>query len=230
MSELERTNNPLVDAPQGVDLRPLRNPIEDANRTTEKRADWQAVIGSPVRLSRRARKRHYLNALKIENAARHIDQLPGHDETLHCIMRGNYNGWDLAPAIQRLAAEPIDQLLIGTLGFNRGNAAGLFEMLEAQTVRRVLFVCSVYYQAHEPGVCDLVRERLRRHPGSRFAAVRSHAKVLGCLTAAGAYVVESSANLRSCRMVEQFTLTNSRELFDFHQSWLEEMAAADAQA
>jgi hypothetical protein len=34
------------------------------------------------------------------------------------------------------------------------------------------------------------------------------------------YAVESSANLRSCKMLEQFTLTNSRELVLFHRGWM----------
>jgi hypothetical protein len=35
------------------------------------------------------------------------------------------------------------------------------------------------------------------------------------------YVIESSANLRSCRNIEQFTMTNDRELLTFHRSWME---------
>jgi hypothetical protein len=41
-----------------------------------------------------------------------------------------------------------------------------------------------------------------------------------------AYAGETSANLRSCNNLEQFSLTNSRPLFNFHKSWIGRMLPA----
>ena len=36
-------------------------------------------------------------------------------------------------------------------------------------------------------------------------------------------VNESSANLRSCRNIEQFTMTHDRDLLEFHRQWMAEV-------
>ena len=36
-------------------------------------------------------------------------------------------------------------------------------------------------------------------------------------------IIEGSANLRSCRNVEQFTATESPDLYQFHRAWILEM-------
>lgn len=54
--------------------------------------------------------------------------------------------------------------------------------------------------------------------------MRTHTKLLLIETTAGdCYTIESSANLRSCKNVEQSTFTNDRPLFDFHRQWLNEL-------
>ena len=52
----------------------------------------------------------------------------------------------------------------------------------------------------------------------------THAKVVLMETSTGgAYVVESSANLRSCASIEQITLTNDAALLAFHRYWINEI-------
>ena len=54
----------------------------------------------------------------------------------------------------------------------------------------------------------------------------THAKILLIeLTDGRSYVVESSANLRSCSSIEQIVMTHDRPLFDFHHQWLDELLA-----
>ena len=57
--------------------------------------------------------------------------------------------------------------------------------------------------------------------GHQIAAIRCHAKILLMeLTDGRCFVVESSANLRSCRNIEQFTMTHDEDLLRFHQAWM----------
>jgi hypothetical protein len=66
---------------------------------------------------------------------------------------------------------------------------------------------------------DLAANLHRR--GHRIAAVRSHAKLfLFELTDQLHIVIESSANLRSCRNVEACLISNDRALLLFHCSWM----------
>ena len=60
--------------------------------------------------------------------------------------------------------------------------------------------------------------------GQRCVAVRSHAKVQCFASDDGRrFVVETSANLRSCRNAEQLTLIADAGLHDFHAAWIDQL-------
>ena len=72
-------------------------------------------------------------------------------------------------------------------------------------------------------IYDALAESLTAR-GHRIAAIRCHAKILAMeLTDGRCLVVESSANLRSCRNIEQFTMTHDADLLLFHREWMREV-------
>jgi len=175
-------------------------------------------------LNRQGGKREMLHRLNVANAARELGALPEMEATTHCVMRGNFHGWDMVPAVLRLA-EPatIAHLIVATLGFNRQNAVELLAMLDDGRIHVVTFICSVYFQRSCPEEFSVLSAGLTQRR-QRLAAVRSHAKVMGFhMTDGRRFVWESSANLRSCRNIEQFALTQSPELYEFHRTWIEEV-------
>lgn len=64
-------------------------------------------------------------------------------------------------------------------------------------------------------------------PTFRLTIGRSHAKVTLLDYPDRAYVIESSANLRSSRNIEQITAKRCRDLHDFHLTWIEEFAVSE---
>lgn len=180
-----------------------------------------AELPDSLKYARRAAKRQMLHLLNVANAAAHLERLPDEGETFHCVMRGNYHAWDLVPAVLRLAApSAIAYLGIATLGFNRQNAAELLELCDAGQIGRVDFICSCYFRSTSGDEFAFLHDGLTGR-GQRVAAVRSHAKILLFeLNDGRCLVVESSANLRSCRNVEQFTLTHDAGLLAFHRKWI----------
>ena len=139
-------------------------------------------------------------------------------------MRGNFNSWDLIPAILTLA-EPatIAELNIATLGFNSKGAAALIDLLDTGPVSRCTFLCAHYWKSVEGDTYDELAEALTTR-GHRCLAMRCHAKiVLAELTDGRCLTIESSANLRSCRAIEQFTMTNDPPLLQFHRGWMKQV-------
>ncbi|MCH7872905.1 MAG: hypothetical protein IID33_14515 [Planctomycetes bacterium] len=188
-------------------------PVRNAGRSI--RADYKHC--------RRVEKRRYLRMQQVGAAADHIGTLPVRGESLHAVMSGSYHLFAIVTAILKLA-EPVTmkRLTVGTLSFNKDNAAELLDLIDRGKIAKCDFVCSCYYKSAEPEVFDgFVSEMQQR--GQRVVAVRNHAKLLLAEMSDGnAYVVESSANLRSCHNAEQWTMTNDLELLEFHRGWLEE--------
>ena len=170
----------------------------------------------------KSEKRVMLDALKISNAAKHLQRLPDQDETFHVIMKGNYDGFDLVNAVLSLSDSTITRLDIATLGFNKRNAHELIRLLDTGEIKATTFLCSVYYRANEPEVFDWLYNQLKDRD-CPMVACRCHCKIMLFEMEDQHYVIESSANLRSCKMIEQFTLTNSQDVLYFHRSWMNEM-------
>lgn len=207
----------------------------DPSPVTADRAGHARVADISIKedliFARRATRRRYLHALNVSNAAKHLRRLPKRGETLHAIMKGNYHAWDLLPAILKLA-EPatITDLWVATLGFNQDNTVELLELMDNGAIGRVTFICSLFFKAHNPEVFTYLTGELKARTGrGRAAAIRNHAKILALrMSDRRHFVVESSANLRSCNNIEQFALTHDAGLYRLHAGWMDEVVATEA--
>jgi hypothetical protein len=80
---------------------------------------------------------------------------------------------------------------------------------------------SAYFRSNEKELTTFLSAALNQR-GQRCTAIRNHAKIIAMQAEDGrTLIVETSANLRSCRNVEQFTFTNDPELLAFHRAWLD---------
>jgi hypothetical protein len=86
-------------------------------------------------------------------------------------------------------------------------------------VEKAVILCSDYFKNADRSVYLYTEKEIARRGGSVTSA-RNHSKIILARTDAGSFAVESSANLRSCNNLEQFALTNSRGLYDFHARWI----------
>jgi len=189
--------------------------------------DAQRELSHRTTLLRATQKRRMVSALQSRNAVAEIAELPGPEESLHLVCRGNFPLWQIVPAVLTMAgAAIIEHLAIGTLGFSKQNAAELFDLIDGGKVRSVSIVASVYFQRQNPSEYKIMAEGLADR-GQKIVAIRSHAKVIAMELSDGrGFTVESSANLRSCRNLEQLTLTQSVDLTRFHAGWIQEVIAA----
>jgi len=170
------------------------------------------------------KKRIFLNEPGIANAIAQIKRLPEPSESFHSIMGGDFHGFDIVPTIQRLAGIPLVDLRIATYSFSQKNILQLCKMIDTGLVLGpVTIVTSLFFAKTDGNVfAKAVAEVVAR--GGKLAITRNHAKVIACRTGDDFIVCETSANLRSCLSLEQFTLTNSRDLYWFHRTWIEHIA------
>ena len=175
-------------------------------------------------LKTKAKRRYFYDLATSALALDHIRELPGPDECLHCIMTGDYHAFDVLLAICDRAGEPIKSLTITTLGFNRHNIAHLCQMINEGRAADVQILCSYYLESVDVDLFAFARGELAQH-GAKLRSARNHSKILCIEFPSRFFVVESSANLRSCNKLEQFTLTQSEDLFVFHREWIRRVIA-----
>jgi len=179
-----------------------------------------------LRFEAGVRRREFKNWLSVANAVEAIRTLPAPGCSLHGIMRGNFSYADLVPAVLRLAAPAtLTHVSATTLGFSVRASSMFLRLIDSGQIGTVDFVVADFFARADADVCRQFRADLESR-GSRFVSARCHAKLLLFETTNGEhYTSESSANIRACRSIEQFCLTNDPELFQFHQSWITELFA-----
>lgn len=153
-------------------------------------------------------------------AAGQLRRLPAQGATIHAITDGSYRGVDLIPAMLDMGGAVASELIISTLSFSKDNISTLAQLLDEKRIRRAALICSIYFartsaDAYEHAVDELTRRKVP------VVAARCHAKIVLLRTDHGEhYIIEGSANLRSCLCIEQISLTNDPALYKFHHRWL----------
>jgi len=166
-----------------------------------------------------------IDAQHIANLAASLESLPEPGESWHIICKGNWSAWQLIPRIIELdPSRKLRYLGIATLGYSRPNIDELLGLLDAGTVERCSLLYSAYFKAHEVSLTTYAGAALNLR-GHQCKSIRTHAKIILAETGSRQFIVsESSANLRSCRNVEQFTITNDVELLGFHRQWIDQLS------
>ena len=189
--------------------------------------EGQKEISQRTVIFRRDTKKTFISALQSKNAVREIMRLPDFEESMHIIARGNFPLFSIIPAVLKLEHPAIiKNLHIATLGFSKTNATDLFDMMDAKSVGNVSLIASVFFERQSPSEWQIMKDGLVSR-GQRLIALRAHAKIIAIEMSDGRrFVVESSANLRSCHNIEQIAIFQSPPLYDFHAGWINEAIKA----
>ena len=172
----------------------------------------------------KVRKVVTFDARKVQAAVDCVRTMPAAGESVHVVVGQAFAGFDLLPAFLEMAsAKSFGRLYLTTLGFSRDNLAQLAILIGGGAIQplQTRILCGDFFRRADSGLWDVGKLMAKEH-GFTFKSYRNHTKLILAELAGRCYVVESSANLRSCQNVEQFTITQSRELFDFHAGWIDE--------
>ena len=197
-------------------------PVFDELQGLEK--DASLDFGPTRRHVSHTRKAIEKDARHLVNAIQDIGDLPAAGEVIHVLTAKRFSLFDVIRAVLHLRAPAtISYLGIATLGFSTANVEGLAAMLDSGQVGRLDFIFSIYFRSLEKANCERLTAELGRR-GARIVAFLQHSKILVMQTTDGQnYVIESSANLRSCASLEQMAIFNDPELAAWHRQWINDL-------
>lgn len=170
---------------------------------------------------RRAIRRSFIDARHEKNAIEHILKLPEEGESLHFVIDGRFEPCDIIPATRRLSdPATIERLTVTTLSFNADNIATICRGIDQGKIGSALVIPSHYFASVERALFEDASQELEQR-GSRITCGKVHAKILLMEMSDGrCFTVEGSGNLRSCKSIEQFVMTNDRALLEWHRGWI----------
>jgi hypothetical protein len=196
--------------------------------------DLQSVFGDVVRMDavkldnevsfRTCAKHTAMDATRVKRAREVLDRLPEPNESIHVILSGNFRNSDFIDAILQMTAPVVaEELWLATLGLDRHTANLLLRLIDGGQIGRCHLVACVYFESHDRALWGWIVSELEKR-GSRAMAARNHCKLqLYGLSDGKRYVMETSANLRSCHMSEQACLMQDAGLYDFHRGWIDSL-------
>ena len=143
------------------------------------------------------------------------------NEHIFALVSGNFIAGDFIEAYLEENDLFAEEIIIATLSLSKENVDSLKNILEWKRCGRMGLLVSDYFFAHErkDGI-EYIIETLN-YDGFLLAAAAIHTKITLIKTFCGMnLVIGGSANLRSSRNIEQITIDNSKELYEFNREWI----------
>ena len=158
----------------------------------------------------------YENAEKLAKEV-HIKK----NERIHCIVSGNFVFGDFIGAYLTNHNIKAKNMTINTLSLSADNVDMLQAMMELGYIDKLnLIVSHYFYQHNRNTIVKKIYDDLDNDKDNFNLAVAStHCKIVNFKTYDDKYIViYGSANMRSSSNIEQFTIEENKELYDFYES------------
>ena len=158
-------------------------------------------------------KLYFNNAVKL---AKEINVKEG--EKYHVILSGNFIMGDFIEAFIQSKNIKTKKLSISTLSLNQNNIDSLANLLIHNFVDSIDLIISDYFFAHERSqLIPYLLDKLDIKDSLNLGVAGSHTKI--CIFESinkRKYIISGSANLRSSGCLEQITIEENKELYDFY--------------
>jgi hypothetical protein len=138
----------------------------------------------------------------------------------HLLISGNFESGDFIEAVM-VKKNIRAKLSISTLSMSRNNVDSLVNLIEGGYVESLELIVSDYFFSHERNqLVPYILKELDIADRFDFAVAGSHTKIALMETFGGhKVVIHGSANLRSSGCVEQLTIEETPELYDFYKDY-----------
>lgn len=175
------------------------------------------------RLANAKKGRPGKHLIRAENVQSVMDRLPTPGNRLHCLLKGDFVLCDLLAAIVREKG-PAGAVHLASLSMSTRNADELAALLASGQIGSLHLLLSDYFdKTSRADTAPACRAKLA---AATIGTSRSHAKCYVLACPHDAFVVETSANLRSSANTEQATIFNDADLAKFHAGWIAELVTA----
>ena len=159
-----------------------------------------------------------------ENCKEILPELPMPGEEIHILGCNKFDAFDWIPRTIDLMGGVADELYLNTWIISTHHTRELVSLIQSGKTGPATIMTGLLYKGKEPAGYALLVEELAKH-GGRYLAVKSHAKVTLIKNELQNrwITIETSANCSLNEKVEQATIFNARDLYQWYRDWFEEV-------
>lgn len=157
---------------------------------------------------------------KIEVAA-DLAFMPAKGETIHVISTGYFDHWSLIPVYCGLLGGQGLTFYGTTWTMNRENALDLLRLYDEKIVTSIAMFTGTYFKRRSTAVYSTLVHGLMQRKDCTFTAFKNHTKITLLDNGDDTIVIEGSANYTENQNAENYTVSNDRDLYNFHRAWMD---------
>ena len=138
-----------------------------------------------------------------------------------CITNGSFISGDFIEALIVKNNFHVKKMTVSTLSLSQNNVDSFINLIKGGFVEQLNLIVSVYFFSHERhGLINYIYKNLDIDNKFQLAVANTHCKTCIIETYDDLYIViHGSNNLRSSGNIEQFSIEESKELFDFNNDY-----------
>lgn len=159
--------------------------------------------------------------LKKEKANEVFTEIPKPGESIHIVSNGSFDYFNLIPICVDLMKK-CNEFYFSTWTMNRQNVEQLFKLYDENKIKTINGLVGLYFKTREPQVFnDLYEGILKR--GQKVFSNENHSKITLLENGKDFISICGSANFTANPRIEQFTVSNDKQLYEFHKGWMDEI-------
>ena len=145
------------------------------------------------------------------------------DMHVYSIVSGNFIFGDLLEAMIVNQGIPVNDLYICTLSLSENNVDSMVNIMLSGQCKHLHLIVSSYFYSHERNnLIKYIYDELENQEwGFTMSVAGTHMKLALIQTDDLNITMQGSANLRSSRNIEQFSIIENQELFDFNKDYID---------
>ena len=159
--------------------------------------------------------------LKKEKAIEVLNELPEPGGSIHIISNGSFDYFNLIPLAIALLKQPGD-FYFSTRTLNNQNTEYILKLYDDGYVKSINCLVGLYFKKRETAVFNLLYDGIKQRKQKIFCN-ENHSKVTLLENGTDFITIQGSANFTANPRIEQFSIHNSKQLFDFHKQWMDEI-------
>lgn len=161
------------------------------------------------------------NKITINELSDICFSLPKKGEQIRIVTQKRFNAFALISWLIS-NVQNIDEILLTTYRIDENTLNGIKNILETRNINKLIIVLSAFFTStkiKEP-FAEQLKDLAISNEKVKAIFCHNHTKIMAVKSKDGSFVIEGSGNLTGNARIEQYSIIESEDVYDFHRDWI----------
>ena len=204
---------------KGVEVRKTRKSDKDVKRFRDVVKGKEEKVLDKLRVKVEVLKKTHFFKIK---SFTDIAKLPEPNISVHIVTQQHINAFSLLFLISE--NETIEKAIVTTYSISERSIAAFLELLDSNKIENLQMVVAAGMKQLQKKRYEQLAQAIVNRPGKLSVSfIDNHTKISVLKTKNNYYVIEGSGNFSTNAKIEQYTISNSETLYNYHHNWINDI-------